>query len=338
MGVLDFLLEGTQPPASTTTGSTVQGLPQYVSDYVQQLLSGGMAAGMQPYQPYTGPRIAGLTPDQVGAFGQVRDQVANTPSPTAMAAPYLAQAGKTFPGAASEYMSPYIQNVTDRNAQLTERALREKLMPAVESKFGAMGHDTRSSAYRGEVDRGVRDLTEGLNAQNLAALDTGYNNAANIFSNDASRNAQLASLQGPLAQIQQQMGLTGAAALENIGATQQNQNQRSADLAYQDFTQQRDYPMQQAGALAQLLQGLQTDRTTTTSSTGPSTVSGPSPLAQAGSAATGIAGLIKLLGGNSGGGGNMTAGGIPGSGYLKRGGRIHYAGGGPLRLAYAHAA
>lgn len=319
MGVLDFLLEGTQPPASTTTGSTVQGLPQYVSDYVQQVLAGGMGAGMQPYQPYTGPRLAGLTPDQLGAFDAVRGTVANTQSPTAMAAPYLAQAGKTFPGSAAEYMSPYIQNVTDRNAQLTQRALKEQLMPAVESKFGAMGHDTRSSAYRGAVDRGVRDLTEGLNAQNLAALDQGYSQAANTFSNDASRNAQLATIVGPLAQLSQQMGLTNAAALENIGATQQQQNQRSADLAYQDFTNQRDYPMQQAGALAQLLQGLPTERTQTTTSTGPSTVSGPSPLAQAGSLATGIAGLIKLFQ-NKG---------------AARGGRIRYAHGGPLRLAYA---
>lgn len=88
-----------------------------------------------------------------------------------------------------------------------------------------------------------------------------------------------------------------AASLEAVGTTQQNQNQRNLDLAYQDFQQQRDYPRQQLDWLSNIIRGIPNSAiptSTTSSQTGPSQVYQPSPLAQVGSLLTGIRGISAL--------------------------------------------
>jgi len=268
-----------------------------MADYAQSLLTGAAGAGAEPYQQYSGPRIAGLTEDQQNAYGMTRDVVNNTPSPMAAASPYLANAGKNFTGSTvNDYMSPYISNVTDRAAQLAGRAYKEQILPQLEGKFGALGGDTRSSAYRSAAERGSRDVMEGLNAQNLAALAQGYTSSGQQFTNDASRSAQLAPIAGQLATNTQQMGLQGAGALQAIGQEQQGQTQKSLDLAKQDFDAQRDYPWQQLGRMSNIGNGLLTpEGSKTNTMSGGQLGYSPTGLDQIGGISTGITGLLKLL-------------------------------------------
>jgi len=318
--ITDFLFEGKPPAPVTTYGSTVSNMPTWMSDYANSVLSGAAGAGSEPYQPYTGPRVAPLNPDQQAGFQATRDTVANQKGPLSLAQPYLDQAGKTFTGSnVTDYMNPYIQNVTDRNAALTGRAINEQLLPALASKFGSYGQDTRSSAYRAEADRGSRDLMESLQQQNNALLSQGYQQAGEQFSSDAGRNAQLAQIMGPLAQYQQQIGLGGANALQNIGATQQGETQKSLDTAYQDFQQQRDYPKTQISWMQSLLNGMPFDQSKSTSQDQIPSNYQPSGLSQVGSTAADIAGLLKMF--NIGG--------------SKRGGHIRFNRGGPLNYAFA---
>jgi hypothetical protein len=236
-----------------------------------------------------------------------------------LAQPYLATAGRTFPESAASYMNPYIENVTNRAATLAGRALNERVLPALESKFGSLGQDVRSTAYRDQGFRGARDIMESLNEQNLANLASGYTTAGQQFMSDAERAAQLGLGMGPLARYAQQQGLTGAAALENIGQTQQAQTQRSLDTAYQDFLAQRQYPQQQLSFMRSLLSGLPYSSSSTSSQEVMPEAVGPSGLSQLASTAANLMGLINLFK-------------KPGS---RRGGRIRFADGGPLRLAYA---
>lgn len=339
MGALDFLFEGTPPPSVTTYGQTVEGMPKWMSDYTQGLIAKANAIGAEPYQLYGGPRIAEFTPDQLKAFEMTRSSVGqapaaiqeamNAPGALATASPYFAQAGRTFPQAVNEYMNPYTENVINRAGILANRVLNEQFLPAVESKFGAAGHDARSSAYRREVDRGVRDISEGLHSQALGALSQAYDTAAQTFGADATRLGALGQTAGEfagqdramtadLASALQRAGITDAAALETVGRTQQGLDQASLDLARSDFEQQRDYPRQTIDWMSSVIRGLPAERSVTQTQTGPGDAFGPSPLAQLGSLATAGIGIYETLKDKN-----------------ARGGRVRrYAHGGPLR--YAH--
>jgi hypothetical protein len=295
MGVLDFLFEGQPPQSVTTYGSTVENMPRWMSEYTQGILARANAIGSESYQPYAGPRIAGFSPEQEQAFGAVGSNVGSYQPWLNQAGGALTQAAQTFPGAVDQYMSPYVTNVTDRAAQLTNRALTEQLLPAVEGKFGAAGHDPRSSAYRRTVDRGVRDLAEGLQGQNLAALHQGYGQAGELFGADASRSLGVAQQSGALGQAAQQMGLTDAAALESVGSARQGLTQRSLDTARQDFEEQRDYPRSNVNWMQGVLQGLPYESGYQTAAQSPAGAVGPSPAGQIGSVATGIAGLLEAF-------------------------------------------
>jgi hypothetical protein len=160
-GFLDFLFDGQPPAPSTTYGSSSTELPRWYSEYTQGVLGRAAAAGTEPYQTYSGPRVAGLTSDQQAAMQLARQNVGKGQPLLDQASGIAQTAGaasqQTWPGQVSNYMNPYMTNVTDRAAQLTQRALNEKLLPGLEQVFGSAGQDSRSSAYRRAADTGVRD-------------------------------------------------------------------------------------------------------------------------------------------------------------------------------------
>lgn len=403
MSLKDFLFEGKPPKSVTTYGETVEGMPKWLSDYTQGLVARANAIAAEPYIPYEGPRIAGFSPDQLAAFEATRSgvgqwspyltgaldlmqagggasplgtaapvldqaqttaqQAISAPGALSMASPYLESAARTFPGAVDEYMNPYVSNVIDRASTLAKRALEEKFLPSVTKTFGSAGHDTRSTQMRETVDRGIRDLTEGIHEQSQAALADAYRTAGQMFGQDASRMGALASTVGQLAQgdraqtlqgadllralgatrgslagqegalqleagrgmgalseLLQAMGLRDAAALESIGASQQGQEQRSLDLAYQDFLEQRDFPRQNINWMSEIIRGLPQERTIQQSQTGPAEIYRPSGLSQLASAAAAAAGIWDLFKGRK----------------EARGGLVRkYSKGGALRYAYS---
>lgn len=328
-GVLDFLFDGKPPASVTTYGTSTENMPKWLSDYTQGLIGRANAVAAEPYQAYNGPRVAPISQDQNNAFAQVRSNIgsyqpalaqanqmtqqAGALSPVGAASPYMASAGRNFPGAVSQYMDPYIQNVLDRNSLQTTRTLNENLLPSVAKMFGASNATPRSTQMRSTVDRGVRDLTEGLNSQNLAALSGAYTTAGQLFDTDAARQAQLASTAGNLAgqegalklQSGQQMGALGelgqslnyrdVAQQEAIGQEQQQQQQRNMDTAYQDFLEQRNYPRNTIDWMSSVVRGLPTPTQTSVTKTGPGDVFQPSPLSQLASMFTGIGGLAQAV-------------------------------------------
>lgn len=331
MGVADFLFEGKAPPSTTTYGKTTTDIPQFMSDYTQGLIAKANAVAAEPYQQYGGPRVAGFTPDTQNAFSMTRQaadsymgplqqalgltEQATAPgaSGLAQAQPYLNQAGQNF-GAqqAQQYMDPYVGNVIDRASQVANRNYNENILPGLTNKFTASGQ-YGSSAMAREANRAARDLTEGLQSNAASELSGAYQQAGNLFNADQSRQlavgqttGQLAGQQqgamlqagqqmGALGQAQQQLGLSGAAALDTIGQEQQTQNQKNLDVGYQDFLNQTNYPKQNIDWMNSVIRGLPMSSTQNTTSTGPSNVYQPSPLAQLGSFGTGVAGLNELL-------------------------------------------
>ena len=276
MGTLDFLFEGQAPPSVTTYGSTVQNLPQWMSDYTQGLLGRANAIAAEPYQPYTGPRIAGFTPDINQAFQMTRNNLGSAQNilnqgtnslaqaygvnPLATAQPYMntasgalssgLRAGEssandamgymrsagnaTYPGAASAYMNPYMDNVINRSAQLATRNFQENLLPGIQDMFTANGM-YGSTPMAEKVMRGARDVTENIQSQSNAALADAYKSGADQFNSDQSRMLQAGSSLGALGQNYSNQQINAASQFGNLGqlagTLDQQRGQMQLDLA-----------------------------------------------------------------------------------------------------------
>jgi len=84
----------------------------------------------------------------------------------------------------------------------------------------------------------------------------------------ADRAASLAAGQqfAGLGAQQQQLGLAGLGALETVGGTQQAQQQKALDIAYEDFARETTYPQQQLQEMSSVLRGFNLPVSTYTTS------------------------------------------------------------------------
>lgn len=353
MGVLDFLFEGRPPASVTTYGTTQQNVPSWLSDYTQGLIARANTVAAEPYQAYQGPRVAGFSPYQtqaqnlaqenVGKWGPYTDAarsgfegVMGGPGALSKAAPHLAAGTGSYTDQVQQYMNPYVDNVIDRSTELASRKLQEQLMPAINSNFIRSG-SYGSAAQQRATGQALRDVTGELQSQSRAALSDAYSQGAQLHGNEAARHLQAGQLTGSLygqdmsnrLQASQGIGNLGqlisslrgqdAAGLAAAGGDQQTQTQRNLDLAYQDFQNQRDFPLQRVDWMSQIINGLpNVGGTTQTSSTGPASSYGPSTVSQ-------LASLYSLYRGIKDEWGEKAQGGVV---RRARGGLARYARGG----------
>jgi hypothetical protein len=328
MAFLNFLTQG-QPLPSTSSTLTTSQVPQYLSDYLYNLMSGAYSAAQEEYMQNPNQRVAEFTPDKLAAFDTTRTAVdAYKPmlgaaestameaaglSPTGAAQPYFNAASETVPGVVSQYMNPYEENVTNRMGDIAARQIREKLMPAMNDQFIRAGQ-FGSTRQQELAQRGVRDISENLASQIGAQLASGYTTAGQQAQEDLRRQASigqaagqlagtemtglsnLAGVQAGLGQKEQALGLQGAAALEAIGSEQERKNQQNLDVLNADWQNQKNYPKDQIRFLNEMIRGLPSGGGTTSSSTtGMGQNYSASPLASLASAGMSAAALSNLL-------------------------------------------
>ena len=275
----------------------------------QQAAFGLVEGNVGAYQPYLEAGAAG--------YGGGLRRAANIGR---AAAPFVSRGAELFtdPGVVEDYMNPYVQNVLDRQESLATRTLEEDFLPAMQRTFAGAG----SYGSRGGVGsmeemgvRGIRDIQEGLEEQRLATLGQAYGQAADIFGADRARQAELAQIVGALeeagaaqmfagaeglgrmGEAAQRMGLADAAAMADIGEQIRGLDQRSLDLAYQDFLEQRDLPFDRLAFMNQIIRGLPMDRAQTRTDVGPADVYQPSGLSQLVGAYGTYRGLTEAEGG-----------------------------------------
>jgi hypothetical protein len=278
MADLSYLFGGTTPAsARETLSETSSSLPAWLQEYTRGLAGQATAVAGSKYQPYiaptdvsnygTGTRIAGFDPAQTQAYNQITQNVGNYQ-------PFLSYSAQTVPQAVGNYMNPYTDSVVNRIAELGQRNLTENLLPQVNSTFVGAGQfgSTRNADF---INRALRDANESILGQQAAALQAGFQNAQQTALNDMIRYAQLGNLM-------QQLGFHDASMLDTIGAQRQGLNQKSMDLAYNDFLQQRDYQKNQLSFLSDIIRGQQVPVSQySTTSVVPGTTNQLSPLAAA---------------------------------------------------------
>jgi len=321
---------GSSGGAPTTTTVNQSNLPAYAQPYYEELLNRTSAVSQQDYTPYQGTRIAGFSPDQQQSFDITRGMVgAEQPNmqsaqgalgystnaalrSTNYQAPTIGT--QNFDqNAASQYMSPYMQNVVDYQKQQAQRDFAEGQGARNQSAIqgGAYG-GYRNAIQQGVAQRGLAAQMQGIEA---TGAQNAYTNAQSQFNADVGRQLAAqqanAAAQAQGAQIQQagaQLGMAGATGYQNLasaqqglstaqaqalsaqGAQQQNLQQQGLTTAYQDFVNQRDFPRQQLNFYSGILRG-----TPVTANSEVSQYQNPSAASQISGLGIGALGLSSML-------------------------------------------
>ncbi len=328
---------------ATTMDYVKAQLPDYADTYVKDMLSRTQAytdVNKNPYEQYSGERVAGFTPLQQQAF-----QGAQTMGPSeygtqgagiaGLAANQALGAGQNFqPGQfqggqfgsqeAEQYMSPYTQNVVDIQQR---EAQRQADIAGTQRNFQATGAGafggTRQAIMDAEAGRNLAIQKGDIQAK---GLQDAFTNAQTQFNTDQSRRLQADQLGEQSRQYGAGLGLQGAntalqgaSTLGNIGnqqfnqakdvsglqylygASQQQNQQAQNDVGYQNFQAAKQYPQQMLGFQSNMLNGLPMAGSQT------STQSTPSPDAFS----QGI-GLLGAIGSFFKRGGAVDDGGEPG--------------------------
>ena len=259
-----------------------------------------------PYSPYPGARLAPFSPDTLLAMQYARQQAQRAQADLNRMRGIAMLSSMPVTGRdIDRYMNPYIDRVASRTADMANRFLTEKALPAINETFVGAGQDnsSREGTFK---ERAARDITENLQSQMSALYGQGFQNALNAAQSDRQQMLRGAASLMPM--------YTGQIdALNRAGMMQQGQLQRELDIPYQMFLEARDYPYRvTSGAIPMLNLGGNPQLSTTSTQTTP----GPSPLESILGLATTAAGIYSGFGGGS----LFGAGGGGASGLLGAGG------------------
>ena len=212
-----------------------------------------------------------------------------------------------------QYMSPYMQNVVQRQQQDASRqsAIAGQAQQAQAARMGAFG-GSGDYLMRGQM---ARDLARQKGDIQATGLQNAYGQALQQFNTEQQSRQQAAQLGEQSRQYGAGLGLqglqtalTGANALTNIGQNQytqgmginqlqnqygtQQQGQMNTILGnqYQDFLNQQNQPYKQLGFMSDIIRGAPLSQQGSTVYTAP-----PSTAQTVASLGLGAAGISKLF-------------------------------------------
>lgn len=256
--------------------------PKWLRQNTKRLGMRGEQLGSQPYEAYTGDRVAAFSPDTMSAFDMIRQNV-GAATPAYQSAMNTAQDLQGFNAdrvgdiSASQwagqnldsYMNPYIQNVIDAQATDAQNAYGQSYnqMASQAQAAGAFG-GSRFGVAQGQL---AADSVRNQALLSAQLRSQGFDTAAGLLSQDVDRQNwatglnQQTALQNQQAQIQSaalrdQAARTGgalagqyqnslgqdAAAMASVGQAQDQRNQQLLDVGYNDYIDRtRTYPSQQ---------------------------------------------------------------------------------------------
>jgi hypothetical protein len=241
----------------TTSVTNTSNIPDWAQPYAMPMLAQAQAltnTSQNPYQSYNGQQVAGLSPLQQQAMGNVQGMgVANqnniATGMTGQAGLAAQNIGSTYqpgqigynqtgigsftqPGAAQAYMSPYMNNVVQQQQAGAIQGYAQQL-PQLGSTAAATGNlgGSREALMQSQANVGLQGQLQGIQA---TGLQNAFTNAQGQF------NAE------------NQLGLQSQTANQSAGLQAQNQNLQSqqfgANLGLQGIQQQ----LAAAGQMGQL--------------------------------------------------------------------------------------
>jgi hypothetical protein len=278
------VFQGAPLPTITATEQKQQVLPEFYTNYLQDIANIGTGAIQQG-------GVAGFSPLQQQAF-QMAPQAAFSGAQTAGdAASLLGASGTTAaPSMVGAYMNPYMTNVVDEMARLQNQNIQRSVLPALRGAgvgSGSFG-STRQANATGQA---MSEMQRNLLGKQYEALYSGYGDAMKTAQTDLNRQMQAGQGLGNVATEQYNIGTGGLKTLSDLGAQQQTLGQK-----------QLDYPMIQAQNLAKLFQGLNIPTGETLQKVGPGQAGqySLSPLSQISGLLTGLGAFMGQPSGSTG--------------------------------------
>ena len=285
---------------SVTSTNQVQ-LPQWIQNAGQDVYSAGQQTAQNLLPAYTGERVAPLNQGQQSAiqalwdtqnYGQPQYQAAQGGAQDVMGyQPQQVTPGWLSGTDLSPYMNPYTQDVIDKTMPLIDqqRQIANNQGADLAAKSGAFGGSRQGIAEgvtNAQSALGAGQLGAQLNAANFAQAQQGAigdlnrslagqqsNQAAGLQGAGLRLNA--ANSLGNLTQQGQQAQFAGInAALQGQGMLQQNQQQQLAGQQ-QQYTEQRQQPIDALRIAMSALGGVPYGQTQTSTQTGPGPTSNP---------------------------------------------------------------
>ena len=283
-------------PTPTSVQEYQTGFAPVIAPYAEELLGQAQLATdteLNPYQQYMRDRQAQFTPLQQQSFEnaglmQTAPQLGDATAMAGMAGlgalntqytfnPYQTQ---QFTGNnVQAYMSPYMQNVVERqqaDAQRQSNIARQTqgAQAARAGAFGGSGDFLMRSQAAGNLARQKGDIQ-------AKGLQDAYTQAMGQFNQSQAQNLAGQQLNAQQQQFGAGLGLqglqtamTGAKSLADIGQTQYGQNlglldvqnrfgaqqqgqiQNQLNTEYQDFLNYQNYPYKQLGFMSDMIRGL----------------------------------------------------------------------------------
>ena len=251
----------------TTTTVQEATLPAFQEAQFKELFGAARGVARQPFLPYTGPMVAGFSPDQLRQFQATRglfesgmgyDPTKGLQALAQEARPVTGQVGSLLKAPISQYQSPYQQQVIDatmadikRQADIARSGAQERAIRA-----GAFG-GSRSAILEAESQR---PFTEVMARTAAEQRQRGFEQAQRAAESDIARQMQMAQFapELELRARQQQAGLLGGlqasqlqglGLLGGIGTQQQMLQQRAIDAQRGEFARALGYGPQQIGLL-----------------------------------------------------------------------------------------
>ena len=275
---------------------TTTTIPDYAKPYVEELL--GNAQGLtdinqNPYMQYMRDRQAQFTPLQKQSFEnaglmQTAPQLGDATAMAGLAGLGALNTQYTFNPFQTQqftgdnvqaYMSPYMQNVVERQQQDATRqaAIAGQAQQAQAARSGAFG-GSGDYLMRGQAAGNLARQKGDIQAQ---GLQNAYQQAMQQFNQSQAQglagqqlNAQQQQFGAGLGLQGLQTALSGAKSLADIGNTQYGQNvgllniqnqfggqqqqqmQNVLNAEYQDYLNAQNYPYKQLGFMSDMLRGL----------------------------------------------------------------------------------
>jgi hypothetical protein len=224
---------GSRPESQTQTNT--QSLPPWLQPYAESFLRRADALSQQPFQEYTGPGVAPMTPDQTLAIDQARHLAVNGDPLVGRARDQQSAllAGQML--GPNQFLDRYAQGIGDRMGEAYATGTRAGLMGRQAKSGGTLDN---SSAFGQTLQNSDRAFGDAL-GQTMNQLYYGN------FRDE--RNAQDAAARSSLGFAADQRAATQG--LMSAGLLQQQQQQNVNNLQRSEFDRRQQYPYQQLDVL-----------------------------------------------------------------------------------------
>ena len=232
-------------------------VPQFQQQQYQDIYQQARGLAQQPFIPYTGPQVAGFSPDELRAFGATRQQFGRAQQfdPFAQRQELMQQPAPSLLGAdISAYRSPFEQQVVDvalgdiqRQADIAQQRAQEQAIRA-----GAFG-GSRGAILEAEAARPYAEQVARVAPQLRQA---GFEQAQRAAESDIERQLRQQQFQAGLIGQQEQAQRAAVSGLLGTGAQQRALQQQALGAGRGEFERALRYPQQQFGLLSQALSGI----------------------------------------------------------------------------------